>query len=91
MKITPLPLPRDFSTLYPLTWLVALLMAAASLAGVFFQSALYPGEAVRRAFLANDLVNLLIGLPILLGSLELAKRGKLIGLLFARRVILCHV
>ena len=68
-------------------------MAAASLAGVFFRLALIPGRgAARRAFLANDLVNLLIGLPILLGSLELAKRGKLIGLLFwPGALFLCHV
>jgi hypothetical protein len=57
-------------------------MAAASLAGIFFQLNIYTTEAVRRAFFANDLVNLFIGLPILLGSMELAKRDKLIGLLF---------
>jgi hypothetical protein len=31
---------------------------------------------------SNDVVNLFIGLPILLGSMWLAWRGKLIGLLF---------
>lgn len=40
MKPSPLHLPRNFATLYPLTWLVALLMAAASLTGIIFQSAL---------------------------------------------------
>jgi hypothetical protein len=66
---------------YTLSQAVAILMAAASLAGIFFQSNLYQTETLRRAFFANDLANLLIGVPILLGSLEMAKRGKLIGFL----------
>ena len=33
------------------------------------------------SFVPNDVVNLAIGLPILLGSIWLARRGKLIGLL----------
>jgi hypothetical protein len=33
-------------------------------------------------FFANDVVNLVIGLPLLLGSLWLSWRGKLLGLLF---------
>ena len=32
--------------------------------------------------MANDVVNLFVGVPILLGSMWLARRGKLIGLLF---------
>ena len=67
--------------IYTLSQAVAALMAAASLAGIFFQSNMYQTEALRRAFFANDLVNLFIGVPILLGSLEMAKRGKLIGFL----------
>jgi len=58
------------------------LMTALSLTGIFFQNSLYPSEVLRRSFVSNDAVNLLIGLPVLLGSLWLAWRGKLIGLLF---------
>jgi hypothetical protein len=57
-------------------------MAVASLAGVLFQSTVYPIEELRQSFVANDVVNLLIGLPVLLGSMWLARRGKMIGLLF---------
>ena len=79
--------PSDFSaripaSVYPLSQAVATLMAAASLMGLLFQTALYPTEALRRAFFANDLVNLLIGLPTLLGSMWLARRNSLVGLLF---------
>jgi hypothetical protein len=42
----------------------------------------YPTEDLRQSFAANDWVNLLLGLPILLISLRLAWRGKLLGLLF---------
>jgi hypothetical protein len=38
--------------------------------------------ALRRLTVANDLVNLLLVLPILLGSIWLARRGRLVGLLF---------
>ena len=79
--------PSDFSAripaqVYTLSQVVALLVAVFSLAGLLFQAALYPAEAVRRAFFANDLVNLLIGLPLLLGSIWFARRNSLVGLLF---------
>lgn len=75
-------LKRDLSPAYPLSLVVAALLAGASLAGLLFPGSLYPDEALRRSFVSNDVVNLFIGLPILLGSAELARRGKLIGLLF---------
>jgi hypothetical protein len=56
-------------------------MAAASLAGLLIPAALYPTVELRQSFVSNDVVNLLIGLPILLGSLALARRGRWIGLL----------
>jgi hypothetical protein len=60
----------------------ALLLAALSLAGLLFQDTVYVTEELRRSFVANDVVNLVLGMPILLGSLWLARRGRLIGLLF---------
>jgi hypothetical protein len=36
---------------------------------------------LRRAFVSNDVVNLFIGLPMLLGSIRLTQRNKLVGLL----------
>jgi len=60
----------------------ALLLAALSLAGLLFQDTVYLTEELRRSFVANDVVNLVLGAPILVGSLWLARRGRLIGLLF---------
>ncbi|MEW5868575.1 MAG: hypothetical protein AB1894_04815 [Chloroflexota bacterium] len=73
---------RDLSLAYRLSSVVAFLMAAASLAGLLFSSVAYPSEELRRSFISNDVVNLFIGLPILLGSLWFARRGSLLGLLF---------
>lgn len=82
MNTSQLPVTRNISPSNTLSLLVALLMAVLSLAGVLFQSSVYPIEELRQSFVANDIVNLLIGLPVLLGSIWLARRGKLIGLLF---------
>ena len=60
---------------------VAALMIALSLAGLLFPMSLYPGEDLRQSFIANDVVNLVIGLPVLLGALWLTRRENLLGLL----------
>lgn len=61
--------------------LVTALMALLSLAGLLIQSAFYPTQALQRAFVSNDMVNLLISLPILLISHSLARRENLLGIL----------
>jgi len=43
---------------------------------------MYPSEELVLAFVPNDIVNLVIGLPILLVSMWLTTRKKLLGLLF---------
>jgi hypothetical protein len=78
----PIPSTRNFASAYALSLIVALLMAAASLAGLLFQSAIYTTDDLRYSFVPTDVVNLFIGLPILLGSMALARRGRLVGLLF---------
>jgi len=75
-------LKRKITLAYALSYFVALLMTVASLAGLLFSPALYPTQELKQAFVANDVVNLFIGLPLLLGAMALARRGKLAGLLF---------
>lgn len=70
------------SRAYTLSLVIATVMGATSLAGLFLPANIYPNEELRRAFLANDLVNLLVGLPVLFGSLWSVRRGSLLGLLF---------
>lgn len=78
---THLPIKRDLLLSYILSYIVAILITAASLGGLLFPSLIYPSDELRQAFLANDAVNFLVGIPILLACMWLTKRGKLIGLL----------
>lgn len=79
--IDSLPLQRDLKSATVFSIVVALLMTFASIGGLLFPRVIYPTDELRQAYLANDLVNLLIGLPILIWSMWLMRRGKLLGLL----------
>lgn len=81
MNGSQLPITRDLSSAYTLSLAIALLMAGLSLGGLLYPSSLYSTGELRQSFVANDVVNLLIGLPILLGSMWLTRREKLVGLL----------
>lgn len=86
---------RNLTPLYATTCTVALLIVVVSVAGlvpavggdrvdaksVFGITSSTAGILVP-GFRAHDALNLVVGLPILLGSLWLARRGTLIGLLF---------
>jgi hypothetical protein len=78
-----LPVTRDLTLASLASLLVAALMAAASVAGILLAPAgLYGGDPTLAAvFAGQDAANLLVGLPILLASLWLARRGSLLGLL----------
>lgn len=76
-----LPIKGKLSLIYACSFLVAILMTVASIAGLQYHSLTYPTDELIRTFIPNDVVNLLIGLPILLGSMWLAWRDRLIGLL----------
>jgi len=76
-----LPVTRDLTLAYAISLAVALLMTVASVAGLSYRAAIYPTDELLLSFIPNDVLNLVVGLPILLGSMWLARRGKLIGLL----------
>jgi len=77
-----LPLRGNLTLTYAISFIIAILMVAASVAGLLYRTVIYPTDELLRSFVSNDAVNIFIGLPILLGSMWLAWRGKLIGLLF---------
>jgi hypothetical protein len=81
MNDSQLPITRDLSSAYTLSLAIALLMAGLSLGGLLYQSSSYSTGELRQSFVANDVLNILIGLPILLGSMRLTRRGELAGLL----------
>src|SRR6202165_4412341 len=90
-----LPIKHDDALAYLSSLVVAFLIAVVSLTGLIFGSAALYGVDPKVAtgvtsstagllvpgFLAQDVFNLVVALPILLGSLWLARRGSLIGLL----------
>ena len=61
---------------------VAILMGVMSLLGLFISNSIYKTELIFQSFFTNDVINLILGLPILLGSMWLTSRGKMVGLLF---------
>lgn len=82
MKSSSIPITKDISSAYTLSFAVGILTIIASLVSIIFQEMVYPIEEVRHSSVATDIVNILIVLPILFGSMIFTRRGKLIGLLF---------
>ncbi|NIW44745.1 MAG: hypothetical protein GWN14_08290 [candidate division Zixibacteria bacterium] len=76
-----LPVRYELKLIYFSSLMVAILMIGVSAAGLLMPENVYPTEELVQAFLPNDVVNLLFGLPILAGSMWLSRRGKLVGLL----------
>lgn len=74
-------LKGNLSLIYISSFLITILMTIASIAGLRYRTLIYPTDELMRTFVPNDVTDLFIGLPILLGSMWLAWRGKLIGLL----------
>lgn len=73
--------PHHLSAVSTLSIAVAGLMTTLSLAGLFFSMMTYPNEELRQSFIANNVVNLVIALPVLANALWLIRHGKLPGLL----------
>jgi hypothetical protein len=76
-----LPVRFNIKILYLLSLFIALLVTTVSVIGVIYQKSIYPTETLLNSFVPNDIVNMIAGLPLLLISLWLTWRGKLIGLL----------
>ncbi|MHA1917153.1 MAG: hypothetical protein ACTSUV_02440 [Candidatus Ranarchaeia archaeon] len=79
---TKLPIKKNPKTTYILSIASAIIMATVSILGLLYPNIFYPTQEILQSFFTNDVVNLFIGLPILLGSMLLTKQNKLIGLLF---------
>ena len=77
-----LPVIGKLTSIYASSLLIALLTAIVSIAGLLSPHLFYPTEELVQTFVPNDVVDLFIGVPILLGSIWAARRGKLLGLLF---------
>jgi len=75
-------LKNKFSILIlPLVLAIAILMGVFSGLGMIFSDVIYPTPGLRETYLANDPVNIVLGLPFLLASVILIQKGKILGLL----------
>src|SRR5438105_3910042 len=74
-----LPANRSLTLAYTLSGVAAILLFVPSVAGlVFGQRGFYrPDPATMPALLGQDALSLIVGLPLLLGSMILARRGSL--------------
>jgi hypothetical protein len=71
---------RDITLAYVVSLAIALIMTIASVLGILHAQDLYPtSDQIQLPVV--DALNLVIGLPALLGSMWLARRGRLLGLL----------
>ncbi len=77
-----LPLLRKLKPIFILSLLITLATASTSLVGLLNTSTIYPNVALQSAFATNDIVNLIIGVPFLLGTMWATSRHKLNGLLY---------
>lgn len=77
-----LPLKGNPALLYASTIIIAILMAVAAGSGLLWSETIYPTSELLQSFLPTDVSLVFIGLPMLLVSMWLTWRGKLIGLLF---------
>jgi hypothetical protein len=76
-----LPLRYRLTVTYVLSCILFVLMAAAATVGISYRAVMYPTDDLLRTFVPTDVTILCIGLPILVGSMWLTWRRKLMGLL----------
>ena len=78
-----LPIKRDPTLAFVVSLLVAVLMTVASVVRLVAGSTIYPAIEPKLfpLFVGQDALDLIAGLPILLGSMWLARRGSVVGLL----------
>jgi len=81
-KAKALPIKHNLNLILLISIIITVLMTAVSITGILYRTEIYPNEELINTFVPNDVVNLLVGLPTIIISLTLTKKGKLLGLLF---------
>jgi hypothetical protein len=79
-SINALPVKHHLGLAYLVSGVLALVITVASLIGLLWTH-IYPHE-LRLGLIGTDATNLIVGVPLLLGSMWFAHRGSLVGLLF---------
>jgi hypothetical protein len=76
-----IPVKQDLTPIYILSLLITFIMALTSAISLVDQDTIYPTSELLQSFIASDVINISIGIPVLLVSMWLARNGKLAGLL----------
>ncbi len=76
-----LPINGSIKPVFTLSGIIIFLTLFASFTGLLLSKRIYPTQVLFETFVANDVANLVIGLPALIGSLIALRKGSLIGLL----------
>lgn len=76
-----LPVKKSLFGDFRASQFIAILIVVSALVGLLFSERIYPTEDLYRSFAPNDVINLVIGLPVLLVALRLTRKGNLVGLL----------
>ena len=76
-----LPIKSDLTRPIMLTYILLVLMTILSAASFLLPEVFYPAESQRLTFLTNDLVNLIVGVPLFILVLNLIRKERLIGLI----------
>ena len=76
-----LPITRSLRLEFIISVIISILMFTASIVGVLYSQMFYPDTNHSLGYIGTNLLNLVVGLPVLLATMWLARRGKLTGLL----------
>jgi len=83
-KLSPredFPVKDNISLILILSTAIAIIMTVVSGLGFLFPGVFYPDPGLLEQYLANDLVNIILGLPLFIAALVLMKQEKLLGTL----------
>jgi hypothetical protein len=71
MSSTPdrLPVACDLTLAYALSLIIGFIMAVVSVVGPLYPAEIYPADELLKTFVPNNVVILVIGVSILLGSI----------------------
>jgi len=76
-----LPINQNLTPAYAASLLIAFTMLITAVTSILNRNVIYPSEKLLISFVSTDAVNLVLGLPILLITMWLSHKNKLIGLL----------
>jgi hypothetical protein len=76
-----LPVTGELTRPINLTMIVTILLGILSLGGLIFPGEFYQSEILIQTYMTNDVINLVVGVPILLGSLWFMRRSSVAALL----------